>query len=302
MSKIWDCCNFLNENDLLEIRVNQHWDHVDHFIILEAGQTHTGDSKPFNFDKQRFEKYSSKLIYETIDTVDELFDVIPSLDPIAQSYLSMNRNGQNSIDWVRDHLQGNHHVKLLGKHGAKPEDVVVITPVDEIISDKAFSDLNIIFSEKNEKFPLGGYQTKSFVRPMLGLFMKFYFHKLNLFKDVQCCGQITEYSTLLDVCPTVARSLSACTHNCLMGDMGWHFSCMDDGSGKIIQQKYNSWAHSKDQQHGHGNSYYDMNTPEKALARVKSDFDHLTQKVEINYENHPAYLVDNQEKFKHLID
>ena len=28
--------------------------------------------KPFNFDKQRFEKYSSKLIYETIDTVDEL--------------------------------------------------------------------------------------------------------------------------------------------------------------------------------------------------------------------------------------
>ena len=44
-----------------------------------------------------------------------------------------------------------------------------------------------------------------------------------------------------------------------------------------------------------------MNTPEKALARVKSDFDHLTQKVEINYENHPAYLVDNQEKFKHLI-
>ena len=133
----------------------------DHFIILEAGQTHTGDSKPFNFDKQRFEKYSSKPIYETIDTVDELFDVIPSLDPI--SYLSMNRNGQNSIDITCK--------AIIMYDGAKK--MLVITPVDEIISDKAFSDLNIIFSEK-----IGGYQTKSF-GPMLGL------HKLNLFKDVQ---------------------------------------------------------------------------------------------------------------------
>ena len=104
MPKTWDCCNFLNENDLLEIRVNQHWDHVDHFIILEAGQTHTGMPKPFLFDKQRFEKYSSKIIYETIDTVDELLDDLPNLDSQAQSYLGMNRFNQNSPDWVRDHL------------------------------------------------------------------------------------------------------------------------------------------------------------------------------------------------------
>jgi hypothetical protein len=89
MPKTWDCCNFLNENDLLEIRVNQHWDHVDHFIILEAGQTHTGMPKPFLFDKQRFEKYSSKIIYETIDTVDELLDDLISFDyPIQSLHLN----------------------------------------------------------------------------------------------------------------------------------------------------------------------------------------------------------------------
>ena len=123
MSKVWDCCNFLNENDLLEIRLNQHWDHVDHFIVLEAGQTHTGDSKPFNFDKERFAKYSSKLIYETIETVDELWGEINNLDAQSQNYLSMSRKswGQNSTDWARDHLQGNHHIKLLAKHGAEAE-------------------------------------------------------------------------------------------------------------------------------------------------------------------------------------
>ena len=303
MPKTWDCFNFLNENDLLEIRVNQHWDHVDHFIILEAGQTHTGMPKPFLFDKQRFEKYSSKIIYETIDTIDELLEDLPNLDSQAQNYLAMNRFNQNSPDWVRDHLQGNHHVNLLKKHGADLEDVILITPVDEIVSNQGFFLMNQIFEDKKPLFTLNNYVTRSKgpVRPMFGFNMRFHFHKLNLYRNIQCCGQVAEYSTLLEACPTVARSLSASTHPCLGPDMGWHFSCMDDGTGEIIFQKYRSWAHSKDAGHGEGNSYYDMNTPEKALARVKSDFDHLTQKVEINYENHPAYLVDNQEKFKNLI-
>ena len=303
VSKVFDCCNFLNENDLLELRLNQHWDHVDHFIVLESGQTHTGDKKPFNFDKQRFERYSSKLTYETIDTVDELLGEIANLDPQAQGYLGAERPNQHPPDWVRDHLQGNHLVSLLGKHGAQPEDLVLISPVDEIVSDLGFNSLKTRFEDKEKLFQLGGYSLPSgqLVRPIFGLYMKYFFHKLNLFYNVQCCGQVTEYSTLLNVCPTVARSLSASTHPCLVGDMGWHFTCMDDGSGKMIHQKYSSWAHSKDLQHGESNRYYDMNTPEKALERIKSDFGHLTKKIEINYENHPAYLVDNQDKFKHLI-
>jgi hypothetical protein len=315
VSKVFDCCNFLNENDLLELRVNQHWDHVDKFIVLEAGQTHTGDPKPFNFDKERFRKYSSKLTYETIDTVDELLEELPNLDKEAQLFLDYPREevGESTIDWKRDHLQGNHHVKLLAKHGAKPEDIVVITPVDEIISNKGFEDMKAVFANEKQLFPLKKYIDKRYgnerrtaegvkmVRPIFGFNMKFFFHKLNLFCNVQCCGQVAEYSTLQAVCPAVARSLSASTHPCLGGDAGWHFSCMDDGSGKMIHQKYSSWAHSKDSRHGEGNRYRDMDTPEKALERVKSDFGHMTKKIEINYENHPAYLVDNQDKFKHLI-
>jgi len=303
--KVWDCCNFLNENDLLEIRLNEHWDTVDTFIVLEAGQTHTGNPKPFNFDKKRFEKYSSKLIYETIDTVDELEPLMDSLDMVASAYLSRDRSfaGQNSPDWVRDHMQGDFHRHLLRKHGAKPEDVVLISPVDEICSKLGFEKALSVFDKKNTTFRLNNYPMNGLVRPMFGFQLGFYFLKLNLYSGVQCCSQITEFSTLEKVCPTVARSLDASTHPCIggLGINGWHFSCMDDGSGKMIHQKYTSWAHSKDTGHGETNRYYDMNTPEKALARVKSDFEHRTEKVDININKHPKFLFDNQEKFKHLI-
>ena len=36
----YDCCMFYNENDLFEIRLNQHWDFVDKFVVVEAGETH----------------------------------------------------------------------------------------------------------------------------------------------------------------------------------------------------------------------------------------------------------------------
>jgi len=29
---VYDCCLFFNENDIYEIRLNQHWDFVDKFI------------------------------------------------------------------------------------------------------------------------------------------------------------------------------------------------------------------------------------------------------------------------------
>ena len=59
---IYDCTMFFNENDLFEIRLNQHWDFVDKFIVVEAGETHTGNKKPYYFDHERFASYMGKLV------------------------------------------------------------------------------------------------------------------------------------------------------------------------------------------------------------------------------------------------
>ena len=79
MKKIYDMFMFLNENDLLEIRINEHWEFVEKFIIIEAGQTHSGNNKPYNFDKQRFEKYSDKIVYVQHDSLDDLAEQHPEL-------------------------------------------------------------------------------------------------------------------------------------------------------------------------------------------------------------------------------
>ncbi len=45
MSKIYDCFTFYNEFDILELRLQEHWDHVDKFVIAEANTTHQGTLK-----------------------------------------------------------------------------------------------------------------------------------------------------------------------------------------------------------------------------------------------------------------
>ena len=48
---------FLQENDLLEIKINEEKNHVDKFIVIESLQTHNGNIKDIPlFDKKRFEK------------------------------------------------------------------------------------------------------------------------------------------------------------------------------------------------------------------------------------------------------
>ena len=52
--KVYDLSMFFNENDLYELRLNQHWDFVDKFIVVESREAHTGYRKPFNLDHDRF--------------------------------------------------------------------------------------------------------------------------------------------------------------------------------------------------------------------------------------------------------
>jgi hypothetical protein len=45
--KIYDCFTFFNERELLELRIRLLENIVDHFVIIEADRTHTGNPKSF---------------------------------------------------------------------------------------------------------------------------------------------------------------------------------------------------------------------------------------------------------------
>ncbi|TYC52321.1 hypothetical protein FMN50_18410 [Rhodobacterales bacterium] len=119
--KLCDCFVFHNEFDLLEIRLREMGDHVDHFVLVEANQTQRGTAKPFYFaeNRERFARWADKIIDLQITFPDEL--------PPA---LGVYKNRRKK-DWERENYQRNCIADAL--EGAAPDDLVLLSDVDEIV-------------------------------------------------------------------------------------------------------------------------------------------------------------------------
>lgn len=70
---IYDCFLFLNEFDLLEIRLRELEGVVDRFVIVEADRTFTHNKKPFRLLEQwaRFERWWNKISYVMVSDIPE---------------------------------------------------------------------------------------------------------------------------------------------------------------------------------------------------------------------------------------
>ena len=108
--KIYDCFTFYNELDLLELRLTELYNSVDHFVIVESNQTFTNIPKSFLFEqnKSRYARFMDKIIHVRVD------DMPNSPNP-----------------WDNEHFQRNAIVR--GLVGADPNDIVIVSDADEII-------------------------------------------------------------------------------------------------------------------------------------------------------------------------
>lgn len=108
--KIYDCFPFYNELDLLDLRLAELYNHVDHFVIVEATTTFQSTPKQLflkdNWD--RYAQYHDKMIHIVVDDAPG--------DPDA---------------WVNDIFQRNAIMR--GLDGADPEDICIIGDADEIL-------------------------------------------------------------------------------------------------------------------------------------------------------------------------
>jgi len=161
---VYDYCMFLNENDLFELKINQHWNFVDKFIVIEAGETHTGLKKTFNFDQERFKKYSEKIIYVTFDNFEEEMK-----KPENQILINIWNNQPNQPDaWKRDNFQGNYIIKVLQELGAKDDDIIYGGSIDELLKEEAFYEALKLFAAPAQwstappkwNFSIGSLSTK----------------------------------------------------------------------------------------------------------------------------------------------
>lgn len=116
--KIYDCFSFYNEFDVLELRLQELWEVVDYFIILESSTTYVGKPKEFLFEKnkKRFSKYLEKIRHIKLDVpIEKQKSVFP-----------------NEIDdhWTREKYQRYSLKEKLTD--LKSEDIVIVSDCDEI--------------------------------------------------------------------------------------------------------------------------------------------------------------------------
>jgi len=107
--KIYDCFTFYAEMDLLELRLQELYEHVDHFVIVEGDHTFTNTAKPYNFEvnQARYQKYLDKIIYIKVKM------------PMSASA------------WTNEIYQRNSIAE--GIVDAADDDIIMITDLDEVV-------------------------------------------------------------------------------------------------------------------------------------------------------------------------
>lgn len=289
---VYDCCIFWMENDLFEIRLNQHWNFVDKFIVVEAGETHTGTKKPFNFDNERFKPWASKIVYQKFDSFEEEMSRHPELidsSTLSDRNSSSNISFRHSEDWARDSFQTNYLLKVLRDCNAQPNDIVHISCCDEITKQSAFDTCKAILESSTEV-------------PIFMFRYWLYAYKFNLLSknwmESDTSGLMSLFSTFDKTLPGTLREHRICSH--IINDAGWHFTFMDNTGGHQVLAKHKSWAHSRDEIPGEKRKYdYDESTIHEAVEHVIKGYN--VSLVELSPETHPDYLLRNIEKFKDFL-
>ena len=140
--KIFDCFMYFDEEVVVDVRLNTLDEYVDYFVIVESKFTHKGDRRELRFNHKKFEKFKDKIIY-VID--DQIYSKTERVNP-------EDNEGEKSRKYIFNAAyreNGQRNLIIKGLSGAKNEDLILISDVDEI---PKLSNLNI--KKINEKIIL----------------------------------------------------------------------------------------------------------------------------------------------------
>jgi tetratricopeptide (TPR) repeat protein len=205
--RVFDCFTFYNELDLLEARLEELWDEIDVFVVVEAPETFQGEPKPLilreNFE--RFRRFASKLVVVSI----------------AQAH-------PGPSPWDREGAQRDAIMQGLSGRAA-PQDVVFLGDIDEIPRKET-----VVAIRDNPRW------ASRLNRLSADYFCGFVDFKCNYRWHKQVA---LPYALLSQIDPDHTRFLAIAKYGTLLYDAGWHFSWLG-GIGKVIT-KLKAYAHSE---------------------------------------------------------
>ncbi len=213
--KIYDCSLFRNELDLLELRLQELYDHVDKFVIVEA--THTFQCEPKELvlknNWERFKQWHDKMIYVIVDDMP---------------------NTGNA--WANDFHQRNSIAR--GIVDADDNDLIIICDGDEILRPEIIKDM------RNNPRDVYGFRTPYF---------NFKFNYMLIDNQESYCVWITAGKKKFIGNPEDfrAKRFQLTTldyeyddgHIKMYEHAGWHFTYL--GDTEWVKNKLQSFAHTE---------------------------------------------------------
>ena len=258
---VYDCFIFFNELDLLEIRLNILSPVVDKFVLVEADRTFTNENKIFFFEENK-----------------EQFE--PFLEKIIYIKITDYELEYKSA-WDMEFYQRNKIHE--GIKNCQENDVIIISDIDEIPNPDE------IIKYKHGKYGLG----------LSCLRLVFFYYFLNYQKIIKkyfYMAKIITFSAYVNGKWTPQKIRDG-KNDSMIKKGGWHFSYL--GGYEMIKYKIKSFAHQE-----FNNEKY---VNEKIIEKIRKGYDLFDRKgyrfvpVKIKKRTFPEYIVDNQEKYKHLM-
>lgn len=261
------------ELDILEIRLNELYDAVDYFVIVEASQTHRGQPKELNFAKNRsrFERFKNKIHYHRAEK--SLTEVEGDL------WINENRHRNQIFDALVT-LRINY--SLMTNKNLPDDSWVIISDCDEIPSAKSIKELE---RQKSE---------------YCGIPLSYHAFFLNVVAGNPIVGcRAVRLRSLLETNPQHIRNDSYHSFPRTIS-AGWHLTYQ--GGKDSVKQKLESFAHGND-----FDPRFGKHTKDISFEEISADLDILATKLyhpiangwrKVGWEKLPAFIQENKEKFK----
>ena len=116
---------FYDEKMILDLRLNCLDPYIDKFIIVESSFTHSGQIRKLKFNINNYPNFKKKIIYIVLENQPD------NLSQISESDSFDEKNSKYILNALkRENLQRNTIEK--GLADSSPEDIVIISDVDEI--------------------------------------------------------------------------------------------------------------------------------------------------------------------------
>ena len=288
---------YFDEEVVLDLRLNTLDKYIDYFVIVESSFTHRGDKRKLKFDHKKFEKFKEKIIYLTFDEEPRGIEIINSNDNKSEESRKYILNAAKRENGQRNYI-------INGLQNASPEDLILISDVDEI--------------PNLEKINLKNLKEKIF---MFQQDMFYYKFNLKLPNIVWSGTKACRKKDLLS--PQWLRNIkdkkypffrldiffSKTKYNSVkfIKDGGWHFSNIK--SPEEIEHKLKSYLHHRefdeeslsiqqiDKIIKNKQAIYDLKV-DKTVNKVGTG----SKLVNYNFDKLPVYLKENKEIYKKWLD